>query len=351
MSLLNDNQFCRIRLGGGLLARAGELSRKSLPDTCRAAVISDTNVFPIYGEGLCDALRKSGFETVVYSFPAGEGSKTLATAESIISFLADSDFTRNDAVFALGGGVVGDTAGFAASVYMRGIRLVQLPTTLMAAVDSSVGGKTGVDLDCGKNLVGSFYRPDLIVCDTDIIGALPDEIFTDGMAEVIKYGAICDVELLSELEKSLPARPSEKVISRCVELKLSAVIADERDNGERRRLNFGHTFGHATEFLCGYKISHGRAVAAGEVAEAHLAEAIGICGRGFAERLAGLLRGYGLPTELPFSLSETLKAATHDKKNSGKRIGFSLPDGKGGWSFVLLEPERVAELLAREENR
>lgn len=350
MNFLNDNPFCPVRLGEGLLAGAGELSRQVLRDTCRIAVISDTNVFPIYGERLCEALRRSGFETVAYSFPAGEGSKTLATAEKIISFLADSGFSRHDAVFALGGGVVGDTAGFAASVYMRGIRLVQLPTTLMAAVDSSVGGKTGVDLDCGKNLVGSFCRPELVICDTDIIRELPDTIFTDGMAEVIKYGAICDTELLSELEKIAPARPSGDVISRCVGLKLSAVIADERDNGERRKLNFGHTFGHATELLCGYTISHGRAVAAGEAAEARLAESIGICRRGFAERLAGLLEAYGLPTKLPFSLTETLKAATHDKKNSGGRIGFSLPDGNGGWSFVLLEPEKVAELLAREKS-
>lgn len=348
MSLKRHNSFCRIELGEGLLSRVGEISREALPDACSAAVISDTNVFPLYGETLCASLENSGFEVTAFSFLAGEGSKTLATAEKIIKLLAEEGFSRSDAVFALGGGVVGDTAGFAASVYMRGMGLVQLPTTLMAAVDSSIGGKTGVDLDCGKNLVGSFYRPDIVICDTDIIKALPDGIFTDGMAEVIKYGAICDAELFSELEKNAPSRPSEKVIERCIELKLAAIISDEKDRGERRKLNFGHTLGHASELLSGYMLSHGSSVAAGEVAESRLAEALGICEKGFSERLSKLLASYGLPTELPFPIAETVGAALHDKKNSGGKIGFSLPDGKDGWSFSLLEPGQVIELLSRE---
>lgn len=350
MSTLADNPFCPIALGGGLLERAGELSRRVLPDARRAAVVSDTNVFPIYGKVLVSSLSAAGFEVAVFTFPAGEGSKTLATAENIIKMLAGNGFSRSDAVFALGGGVTGDTAGFAASVYMRGTGLVQLPTTLMAAVDSSVGGKTGVDLDCGKNLVGSFYRPDLVICDTDITAALPGAIFAEGMAEVIKYGAICDAELLSELEGLAPSRPSEKVIGRCIELKLAAVIADERDHGERRKLNFGHTLGHAYELLSGFVLPHGCAVAAGMVAEARLSEALGICARGFSERIEGLLGAYGLPTEAPFSPEETVGAASLDKKNLGGKIGFSLPDGKGGWSFRLLAPDELHILLTREES-
>lgn len=330
--------MCRFRfeIGEGTLSRAGELVGDLRGK--RTLIVSDSNVFPLYGGQLAASLTDVGCACESYVMPAGEAHKTLATAEAIVLRLAELGFCRDDVVFALGGGVVGDVAGFAASIYMRGIRLVQCPTTLVAAVDSSIGGKTGVDLAFGKNLVGTFYPSELVICDTRIIRDLPWELTCEGMAEVIKYGAICDTGLLSELEARAPLAPDGATVGRCAELKRQTVLADEFDRGERRRLNFGHTVGHAIELLSSYRVTHGHAVAVGMVAEARLAERLGLCPSGYSARLRALTGAYGLDAALKYSPNDVIAAAARDKKNCDGMIGFSLPDGAGGWSFHLLDP-------------
>ena len=227
------------------------------------AVITDSNVDKLYSNILISSLEKSGYKVSKFVFDAGEQSKNANTFVDILEFLANSGLTRSDCVFALGGGVVGDIAGFAASVYLRGIKFVQIPTTLLAAVDSSVGGKTAVNLPAGKNLVGAFHQPSLVLCDLDTLDTLPESVFQDGCAEVIKYGVIYDAGLFSHLAENGLAFEREYVISRCVELKRNVVEQDEFDTGARQMLNYGHTIGHGIEAQSGFSVTHGQAVAIG----------------------------------------------------------------------------------------
>jgi 3-dehydroquinate synthase len=284
---------------------------------------------------LCDA----GFETVKFVFPAGEKSKNVPTLLSLLNFMAGGRITRDSTVFALGGGVVGDLAGLAASLYMRGVGLVQLPTTLLAAVDSSVGGKTAVDLPAGKNLMGAFYQPDLVICDTDTLGTLPDSEFSNGCAEVIKYAFISDASILDMLDGSR----IDELISRCVAIKRDIVTADEHDRGERQLLNFGHTFGHAIEKCSGYTIPHGSAVAAGMVIMATAAVNKGLCDTISLELLKTALRSCGLPVETHYSEAELFDTIQSDKKRSSDRITLVVPR-----RFGLCELTEVTLDIARE---
>ena len=291
-----------VLLGRGILADAGRLA-VGVRRPGRAVVVTDSNVDSLYSDQLATSLRDAGFDTVKFVFPAGEKSKNAGTLLSLLNFMAEYRMTRDGTVFALGGGVVGDLAGLAASLYMRGVGLVQLPTTLLAAVDSSVGGKTAVDLPSGKNLIGAFYQPDLVICDTETLGTLPSGEFSNGCAEVIKYAFIRDASILNMLD----GNRIDELIFRCIAIKRDIVACDERDRGERQLLNFGHTFGHAIEKCSGYTLPHGSAISAGMVIMTTAAVKLGLCDNG-AELLKSALTRCALPlgTRFPSRASHAI---------------------------------------------
>lgn len=312
-----------IIISAGLLQSAGEHIKNTVGGT-KAAIITDDIVDKLYARTLETTLIDAGYEVFKFVIPNGEGSKNTENFLAILDFLAENGFTRKDAAVALGGGVVGDLAGFTAASYMRGMRLVQVPTTLLAAVDSSVGGKTGIDLRAGKNLAGTFYQPDLVLCDYLTLSTLKEDVFRSGCAEVIKYGVISDTSLFESLREPIESR-LEEIITRCVEIKRDIVVADEREGGLRQILNFGHTFGHAIELLSDYRTPHGEAVAIGMAMMARACARLAICGTSTAESIIDMIRHYGLPTETAFSVEDIYKAALSDKKMGGGVITLVVP--------------------------
>lgn len=325
-----------ISIGTGILDRIGALLRKSAIAK-RFALISDERVARLYGEQVRVSLHKAGLDHELLTFPPGEASKNLATIAQLASGLAERGFDRGDGLVALGGGVTGDITGFLASIYMRGIPFVQIPTSLLAQVDSSVGGKTGVDIPQGKNLVGTFYQPRAVFIDTVVLNTLPQEEFLGGMAEVIKYGAAIDAAFFDWLAQNRAAILALEtpvivpMIRQCCEMKASIVEQDEREGGLRRILNFGHTVGHAVEAASGYTLIHGFAVAIGMRAVAELAVRGGYAKRPVAERIDRMLRAYTLPTAIPSGFEhQALRAYLQtDKKTVGGRIYFVLPEEIG----------------------
>lgn len=310
-----------IYIGGGLLGRAAELIG-GLVAGKKAAVITDGNVAPLYGEAILRGLSLAGARPFTVEVEAGEGSKSLAVFERVCSQIMQNGFSRSDCVVALGGGVVGDLAGFVASTVLRGVRLIQIPTTLLSQVDSSVGGKTAVNLPEGKNLVGTFYQPSAVLIDTDTLKTLPEREVSCGMAEIIKYAAIRDAEMGERLLRG--DYEIEDIIARCCAIKAKIVEADERDTGERMLLNFGHTVGHAVENRLGYgAISHGAAVAIGMCVITEYAERAGLTDVGTLDTIKLLCEKYGLPTAFD-DREGLIAAAGHDKKRSGDSIGVVL---------------------------
>ena len=319
---VNTGRSYDILLERGLLDRAGEYIRP-LTRAVRAAVVSDSHVAPLYADRVLASLQARGFETSLFVFEAGEASKRLSTIEQMYQHFFEHDMTRTDLVVALGGGVTGDMAGFGAASYLRGVDFVQIPTSLLAQVDSSVGGKTGVDLPGGKNLVGAFWQPRLVLIDPDTLNTLPEAFFRDGLGEVVKYGCIRSKGLFERLERENVRDCIEEVIEECVTIKRDVVERDERDTGERAILNFGHTFGHALEKLGNYTaMTHGEAVAAGAAILTRLTEGKGLTAAGTGERLDALLQKLGLPRSSDFSLPQILAATRGDKKSTGKSINF-----------------------------
>ncbi len=328
---LADRSY-EIVIGTAALRQIGERCR-ALKLGTRCAIISDTNVARRYGKPLESNLRASGFQPVTITVPAGETAKSLKNVQRCYDQLAANRLERKSFIVALGGGVVGDLAGFVAATYLRGIPFVQVPTTLLAQVDSSVGGKVGVNLSAGKNLVGAFYQPRLVVCDLNTLRTLPEREFRAGLAEVIKYGIIYDARLFSRLERELPgllkleAKTLGEVIARCCEIKAEVVSQDETESGLRAILNFGHTIGHALEAISRYgKYLHGEAISIGQVAAAELSAQIGFA-PGDIERIADLFRRAGLPTSVQLSrreMKQLFGAMRLDKKVSGGEIKFVL---------------------------
>ena len=334
-----------VSIGGGLLADCGPRLKPLLGD-CRVAVITDSTVAPLYLETVRRSLEQAGFASCSYVFPAGEEHKNLSTLSDLLEFLAAEHLTRTDCVAALGGGVTGDMAGFAAAVYLRGIRCVQLPTTLLAAVDSSVGGKTAVDLTAGKNLAGAFSQPAAVLCDTDCLKSLPVAVFADGAAEAIKTGVLCDASLFALFEDgTLTADPGE-VIARCIAYKAGVVERDEKEQGERKLLNLGHTVGHAIEKCSGFTIPHGHAVAAGLAIMARAAEALGWTEKPLAARIAACLAQNGLPTGTDFSAEALAQAALSDKKRAGDTITVVVPRRIGACELRKLPVRELPGLIA-----
>lgn len=308
----------------GLLSSCGEFI-KNVTDAKKVCVISDTNIFPIYGDKVCQSIEEQGFEVLIYVFEAGEASKTTSTVISMVEFLAQNELTRGDIVVALGGGVCGDMAGFAAAIYLRGIDFVQIPTSLLAQVDSSVGGKTAVDLPQGKNLCGSFHQPVLVIIDPDTLDTLTPHFFSDGMAEAIKTGCIKSAPLFDRIEKEEAKDFIEDMIFDCVSIKAGVVERDEKEHGERALLNFGHTAGHSIEKLHNFStISHGEAVGIGMVMITAAGEAYGITAAGTSDRIASVLKKYGLLTKDENSLKDIIENMNADKKRTSDSINFTL---------------------------
>lgn len=323
-----------IHIGRCLLPTLGNEAVK-LGKAKKVCIVSETNVWPLYGKAAQDSLEKAGFETIAFVFPAGEESKNGLTYLELLNFLAENKLTRSDLIVALGGGVVGDLAGFAAASYLRGIRFIQVPTTLLAAVDSSVGGKTAIDLPAGKNLAGAFCQPSLVLCDTDTLNTLSEDIFRDGCAEVIKYGILYDPHLFSHLEEKGLAFDREAVITRCVELKRDVVVEDEFDTGARMKLNLGHTIGHGVEAKSHFAISHGKAVAIGTAIVSRASNCPD------ADQIISVLTKFGLPTNTDYSAEDLFSYTLSDKKRSGGMVSLIIPRVIGQCDIV---PTGVEEL-------
>ena len=326
--LIEATRQYEVLIERGLLSRAGELTL-GIHAPCRVAIITDDVVEQLYCDTAAASLEGAGYEVCRFAFPSGEMSKNLGTYESILNFLADSGITRNDIIVALGGGVVGDLAGFAAASYLRGIEFIQIPTTYLAAVDSSVGGKTGLNLSAGKNLSGAFYQPILVLIDCDTFKTLPEERFADGAAETIKYGAIADKALFETMEAGIANANVDEIVLRCIQIKAQFVAEDEFDNGVRRLLNFGHTFGHAIESCSGYAVSHGYAVGIGMLMAARAARSRGLCGEDCERRIANVLEKHNLPLESEYGAQELAAVMLGDKKRRGNTISLILPERIG----------------------
>lgn len=342
---VNASRVYDIIIENGILDRAGEESAKVIKP-CAAAILTDSNVAPLYAERLEKSLASSGFSPVCFTIKAGEGSKCAELYLSFLNFLAEHKITRTDCIFALGGGVVGDLAGFTAATYLRGIRFIQIPTTLLAMVDSSVGGKTAIDLPAGKNLVGAFYQPFLVLCDYKTLDTLPEEIFTDGCAEVIKYGIIND-KLLFEKLKAPIKEHIEDIIESCVKDKRDVVDADEKDLGVRQLLNLGHTAAHSIETLSNFEISHGSAVAIGTAVISRAAANIHLCPEADKNEIIAMLQSYKLPTECPFSASKLAEIALSDKKRSGGKINLIVPFGIGNSQIYEINVSDLEAFFAK----
>ncbi len=335
---VNASKQYDIHIGPGLLDTLGPEAKK-LGMAEKICIVSDSNVYPLYGSQVEASLENEGFSHCSFIFPAGEQSKNIHTYLSLLNTLAENQLTRTDIIVALGGGVVGDLAGFAAATYLRGIRFIQIPTTLLAAVDSSVGGKTAIDLDTGKNLAGAFWQPSLVLCDTDTLNTLPEDIFRDGCAEVIKYAILYDEPFFSYLEQTGPDFDRERVIARCVELKRDVVAEDEFDTGARMYLNLGHTFGHAVEKCSNFALSHGKSVAIGMAMVSRASN----CPDN--NRIIGILDQFGLPTQTDFDPAALFRCALSDKKRSGGTVNLIIPRSVGNCEITPTPVEKIQTFI------
>jgi 3-dehydroquinate synthase len=346
-----------VRVGTGSIDEVGTIARSAAP-AHRYAVITDTTVAPLLGDRVLASF--GGAHVGLLAVPAGEEHKTRETWQHLTDDLLRADFGRDSAIVAMGGGVVGDLAGFVAATYMRGIPYVQVPTTLLAMIDASIGGKTAVDTPAGKNLVGAYHQPAAVVIDPAVLASLPLPHLRAGLAEAIKHGVVADAgyfdRLADEIEgllATVKADHLEPLILRSIEIKAEVVRKDERESGVRKVLNFGHTLGHAIESASGYKVLHGEAVACGMALEARLAEAIDIAEPRTAQRIITVLERAGLPTERPHGLAATVVVrSTHsDKKTRRGSVEYALPlrigamaDRGGAWT-IPIEDDVVMQVL------
>ena len=321
-------------VGAGVLDELGETCRRAAGGT-RCCLVSDDTVAGIYAGRALGSLEAAGYDCRLLTFPAGEASKRLGTLERLLEGVAEAGLTRDDLVVALGGGVTGDMAGLVAALYLRGVQVVQVPTSLLAMVDSSVGGKTAVDLGAGKNLAGAFLQPSAVLADVRCLSTVPPELFRDSCGEVIKHGVLADPDLLSELEArplTEPGRPEAdlvRVVARNVEIKRDVVAADERERGLRQTLNLGHTIGHAVEAASGFALGHGSCVAVGLCCMARAAERLGWCEPGLAGRVGRVVAAHGLPIDTDLPHDVIVGYAAHDKKRHADGVNVVVPVSVG----------------------
>lgn len=325
---VNASKKYEVLVGGGLLTQCGEFTKK-VKSPCSILIVSDDNVYPLYGERVANSYENAGFVVNRLIFPNGEKSKNMATIIQVVEYASQIGLSKSDLIVALGGGVVGDLAGFAAAIYLRGIDFVQIPTTFLAAIDSSVGGKTGCDLPSGKNQVGVFHQPRLVICDPDTFDTLSEQVFADGICEAVKYGVICDSELFCKISSGGIKSEIETVIERCVRIKSDIVQRDEFDTGERMLLNLGHTIGHSVEALSEYEISHGHAVAIGLMYIARACEKTGRAKKVCSDKLLETFEKYRIDTKCSFSPHDLATKAMSDKKRSADTITLILIEDIG----------------------
>lgn len=330
-------------IGKGILSLLGQKCADFF-GKCKAVIVTDSNVAPLWLNKAKASLEEAGIEALEFIFPAGEESKSKETLFDLIEFMAENKLTRSDFAVALGGGVTGDMVGLASSLYLRGIEFVQVPTTLLAAVDSSVGGKTAVNLRSGKNLMGAFYQPCLVVCDTLTLDTLPEQVFADGMAEVIKYGVIFDRDLFDKVSRGDVKSDIESIIARCVELKRDVVAKDEFDKGDRQLLNFGHTMAHSIEKLSNFEISHGSAVAIGMVIAAKASHSLGWSSEDCTQAIICANKNNNLPVECAFAPAALADVALSDKKRTGGTINFVVPEVMGRCVLKKIPVEVLYEI-------
>lgn len=352
MKTLQVNSIQRsypIHVGAGLIDRAGEFLRR-LRNVGQVAVITDETVAALYQATLDKCLGQEGFSPTWLTIPPGEESKTLATFEHLCEALAASGMKRDGLIIALGGGVVGDLAGFVAASYMRGMDIVQIPTTLLAQVDSSVGGKTGLNIPQGKNLIGAFWQPQMVIADPNLLATLDDRQFACGMAEVVKYGAIASASLFKRLDgmnRQAAQQDMDDIVFRCCGIKKGIVEEDERDTGRRMLLNFGHTFGHAIEQAGAFRTyTHGEAVAIGMVMAAKLGESLGITLPGTAKRISDVLRSFQLPVDCPYRYEELEPLLRIDKKADMDGIRVVVLEEIGTGLLYTAQAEEIKKLLS-----
>ena len=319
-----------VHVGRGLLDEVGPLVRNAAGGEV-AAVVTDSNVGPLYAERVLSSLSEAGYRTALVTFPAGEQSKRLPTLGEMLEALAEEGLGRDDVVVALGGGVCGDMAGLAAALYQRGCKVAQVPTSLLAMVDSSVGGKTAVDLEAGKNLAGAFLQPTVVIADVDCLDTLSPELLRDSCGEVIKHGVIADEALFDEVGRrplssaGYPKDELVRVVARNVEIKRDVVVADERERGLRQTLNFGHTIGHAIEAASDFRLGHGTCVAAGMCCMARAAASRGWCAQQTARRIEQVVAAHGLPLDTDLDHDLLMHFATHDTKRHGDSVNVVVP--------------------------
>ena len=334
-----------VMVGEGIRTQAGRMIADTLPEAASTVIISDTNVAPLYLEQIKDTIEQAGLSVYSKVIPAGEASKNLSVYSEILSFLAEQKLTRSDVIIALGGGVVGDLAGFAAATFLRGVPYVQIPTSLLAMVDSSVGGKTAVDLQAGKNLAGAFYQPSVVICDPEVLHTLPDSYLRDGCAEVIKYGVLEDEMLFSRLMTEGIRFDRVPVISRCIEIKAHYVAEDEFDQGLRQKLNLGHTFGHAIEASSHFAVTHGQAVAAGMCMIARASCALGFCRKSCVDAVEACVREFGLPDSSDKLAEELLPYVFSDKKRRADSISLIVPRQIGQCDVMTVGADDITSWL------
>lgn len=341
----------QVHVGERLIGELGRLTRAVCPKAAKAQVISDSNVAPLYANEVVSVLADAGLSCTVQTFEAGEASKNIHTLSSLLEGLASDGLTRDDIVVALGGGVVGDIAGLAAAMYLRGCAVVQLPTSLLAMVDSSVGGKCAVDLKAGKNLAGAFWQPSLVVADLSLLDSLSHELFADSCGEIIKYGVIADAALFLELEadpiaaKDVGKERLVRIVARSIEIKRSVVEADEREGGLRQILNFGHTLGHAIEAASDFKLGHGSSISAGMCIIARASARMGWCSEVTARRIEDVVCAHGLPTDTDIDAETLLSFATHDKKRRADHLNVVVPREIGRVELGNITIEGLREII------
>ena len=342
LTLKGTNGVSEIHIENGLLSRAAAVIGETFSPS-RIHIVSDSTVAPLYLQKLEQQFTLPVTHTVI---PAGEEHKRLSTVEGIYHDLLANGMTRKDLIVALGGGVVGDITGFAAATFLRGVSLCQIPTTLLAQVDSSVGGKTGVDMPEGKNLVGAFYQPRLVLIDPSVLTTLPEQTFADGMAEVVKYGYISNRDILDMVSAPDYKQNIESIICECVKIKRDVVTIDEHDTGLRMILNFGHTIGHAAEKLGNYvDLTHGQAVAVGMVAAMRLSAFLG--NENLTGRLIDILKHIGLPTELKYDREDIYRSLLSDKKKFGATVNFILVREPGRAEITPIDAEKLHEYVLK----
>lgn len=342
---VNASKNYDILIGKGLLDQCGELI-PNVEKSKKCAIITDNIVDGLYSEKVTKSLEKNGFTVSKFVIPNGETSKSHEQLIAIYNYLTEKDITRTDFLIALGGGVVGDLTGFCAATYLRGIDYVQIPTTLLAQVDSSVGGKTAVNIDAGKNLVGAFKQPSMVIADTDTLSTLTEENFADGMGEVVKYGMIRSKSLFEKLSEGNPHSFIDEIIAECVEIKRNVVQNDEFDTGERMILNFGHTFGHAIEKAAGYGvIPHGKAVAIGMYMITSAAEKLGKVEKGTADKLKQCLAVNSMPFEYGISSEKLYSLSLGDKKRTSTTIRVVICPEIGKSEIVTMSLDEYKSFL------